>query len=167
MRLLGTPVIFALLCAPLVACARKSEREARKAEGSYELGDLPGWERTKDAGGADYAWVKPELGAAIFADSNCGPRYEDAKLEDLVEKQLAGLQDGDTVLSEALTLAERDALRTRHLGRLDGVPVELGTTVLKKHFCTYDIVLIAPRGAPFEEAWGDYVTATDGFRTTL
>lgn len=167
MRLLGPPVILALFCAPLVACASKSEREARKAEGSYELGELPGWERIKDPGGADYAWTKTELGASIFADSNCGPRYEDAKLEDLVEKQLAGLQDGDALASEQLTLSERDALRTRHLGRLDGIPVELGTTVLKKHFCTYDVVLIAPRGPAFEQAWADYVSATDGFRTTL
>ena len=167
MRHLSTflfPVLGLLL---LGGCASKSEREARKAEGSYELGELPGWERVKNAGGADYAWTKTSIGAAIFADSNCGPRYEDSKLEDLVDKQLAGLREGEAIQSEHLTISDREALRTRHLGRLDGVPVELGTTVLKKHFCTYDVVLIAPRGKHFESAWGDYVNAVDGFRTTL
>ena len=106
-------------------------------------------------------------GAVIFADSNCGPRYSDSKLEDLLDKQIAGLREGEPLQSERLTLSDREALQTRHLGRLDGVPVELGTTVLKKHFCTYDVVLIAPRGLAFDQAWADYVSAVDDFRTTL
>lgn len=168
MRHLSTFMLPAILAGSLlVGCASKTEREARKAEGSYELGELPGWDRIKNAGGADYAWTKPSLGASIFADSNCGPRYEDSKLEDLVDKQLAGLREGEAIESENLLLSDREALRTRHLGRLDGVPIELGTTVLKKHFCTYDVVLIAPRGKHFEAAWVDYVSAVDGFRTTL
>jgi hypothetical protein len=172
LRHLSTFLLRAILAASLPAlllggCASKSDREARKAEGSYELGELPGWERMKNPGGADYAWTKTSIGASIFADSNCGPRYEDSKLEDLVDKQLAGLREGDPLLSEQLTLSDREALRTRQLGRLDGIPVELGVTVLKKHFCTYDVVLIAPRGQPFEEAWADYVGAVDDFRTTL
>ena len=164
MRYLSFLILPALL---LVGCASKSERAARKAEGSYELGELPGWERIKKPGGADYAWTKRSIGASIFADSNCGKRYEDSKLEDLVDKQLAGLREGEAIQSERITLSDREAIQTRHLGRLDGVPVELGTTVLKKHFCTYDVVLIAPRGKLFEQAWGDYVNAVDGFRTTL
>ena len=151
----------------LVGCASKSERDARRSEGSYELGELPDWERIKNPGGADYAWAQISIGAVIFADSNCGPRYEDSKLEDLIDKQIAGLREGEALQSERLTLSDREALQTRHLGRLDGVPVELGTTVLKKHFCTYDVVLIAPRGPAFEQAWADYVSAVDDFRTTL
>ena len=64
----------------LVGCASKSERDARRAEGSYELGELPDWERIKDPGGADYAWVKTSSGAVIFADSNCGPRYSSIRV---------------------------------------------------------------------------------------
>ncbi|MED5371681.1 MAG: hypothetical protein VX899_11740 [Myxococcota bacterium] len=152
-----------LMLLAVIACAgRREARHGLKAEGQYVLGELPGWERLKDAGGADYAWRNPQ-GAVIFADSNCGPNYEDSKLEDLTEKQLAGISEGEPLLSTPLSLAERSALQEQYLGRLDGVPVALGITVVKKHFCVYDFVLIAPRGASFDAAWPAYASAVEGF----
>ena len=65
--------------------------------------------------------------------------------------------------SEALRLDGRDALVQRWDGALDGVGVKVGAMVTKKNDCLYDVLYVAPP-ARFDEGWGDFVAAVQGFR---
>ena len=154
-----------LLALTLGGCTPKAVRQAKALEGRYVLGD-PGedW-RKVGAGGADFAFRNKAAAAVIYADSNCGARFEDARLEDLAEHMSFGVRSGEPTWEETYMLDGRTAYTMRTLGELDGVPVELGTTVLKKDRCVYDIVLIAPRGARFQDAWEGYQAAIAGFAT--
>lgn len=148
----------------LFSCVPKEIRQQRREEGRYVLGELEGWTDVR-AGGADYAWIHPDYNATFYTDSNCGDRYHDKRLIRLMEHQVNGIAEGDPTWSEELMLDGREALRAKWNGRIDGVPVALGTTVVKKGYCVYDMVLVAPRGPKFDSAWADYVVATDGFAT--
>ncbi len=63
------------------------------------------------------------------------------------------------------SLDGREALRSRYLARLDGVPVELELVVLKKDNCVFDFTYVAPPGAGRSRAWPDFDTLLAGFRT--
>ncbi|MCB9744761.1 MAG: hypothetical protein H6741_12610 [Alphaproteobacteria bacterium] len=164
---------LALACAALAlatACGpiRKATRDAERLEGHYQLGDPgDGW-RTVPSGGADRAYRNKDLAATIYTDSNCGPRYEDRPLPDLAKTMLGGVADLKVppVLEETRQLDGREAYVARRPGELDGVTVELGVVVLKKDYCVYDIVLIAPPGGRFDDAWLSYEQLVAGFRTT-
>ncbi|MCB9764650.1 MAG: hypothetical protein H6739_33050 [Alphaproteobacteria bacterium] len=157
-----------LLCvAALSGCLSRESRHAEKLEGRYQLGDPgDGW-RPVQPGGADFAFLNRDLGATMYADSNCGSRFEDAPLPDMVKHQLFGVVDPKAApLHEAwTTLDGREAYTTRRAGILDGVAVELGVTVLKKDTCVYDLVVIASPGERFEQAWAGYQSMVQGFRT--
>jgi len=154
--LLGLGLLLGLVSAG-GGCADKY----RRMEGRYDLGDPGGgWSRVK-AGGADRAWWHADLGASIYADSNCGPRYDDSPPAELAERLLFGVTDREAVSAQDGTLAGRDSHTARIRGRLDGVEVEVAATVVKKHFCVYDIVLIAPPST-FEAAWSAFEAARGG-----
>lgn len=146
-------------------CGNKATRAATAREGRYELGDPgDGWRKVR-SGGADFAFREASAGLVIYADSNCGSRFEDSRLPDLAEHLSFGVRLGDPAFEEFFTLDGRDAYMMRAEGSLDGVPVELGTTVLKKDLCVYDIVMIGPRGDRFQSGWSGYQAAVSGFRT--
>jgi hypothetical protein len=145
--------------------AKADARKAARAEGRYELGDPGvGWQ-VERPGGADKAWFHPDHGAAIYTDSNCGSRYEDSPLSDLVTHLTYGIARGEAVSEQALRIDERDALMRVYEGALDGVAVKVGALVTKKHRCTYDMLFIAPP-ATFDAGWPDFVTVAEGFRVS-
>jgi hypothetical protein len=151
-----------LLALQLVGCAG---RQASRLEGRYTLGDPgDGWKSVRP-GGADFAWYNESLRATLYGDSNCADRYEDGPLRDLAKHLTVGIADDELVFEETHSLAGREAYTARRRGQLDGVPVEVGVTVLKKDQCVYDMVLIAPPGAPFEAAWSDFRGAVGDFDT--
>lgn len=155
---------LATACGPI----RKATRDAERLEGRYQLGDPgDGW-RAVPSGGADQAFRNPDLAATIYTDSNCGPRYEDRPLPDLAKTMLGGVADlkAPPTFEEVRQLDGREAYVARRPGRLDGVDVELGVVVLKKNHCVYDLVLIAPPGQRFDDAWASYELLVAGFRTT-
>ncbi|HJN73563.1 MAG TPA: hypothetical protein QGF58_06470 [Myxococcota bacterium] len=154
-----------LLAFTIAGCTPKAVRQARLLEGQYVVGNPgEGWKKVA-AGGADFAFRNRSDAAVIYADSNCGARFEDAPLEDLATHMTFGVSTGEPSFEETYELDGRTAYTSRALGELDGVPVELGTTVLKKDRCTYDIVVIAPRGERFQSAWEGYQAVLAGFAT--
>jgi hypothetical protein len=143
--------------------AKADARSTGRAEGRYDLGTPgEGW-TSQRPGGADKAWFHPTHGAAIYTDSNCGSRYEDSPLSDLVNHLTYGIARGGPVSEDTLKLDERDALIRVYDGALDGVPVKVGALVTKKHRCTYDMLYIAPP-ATFDTGWPSFVTVAQGFR---
>ena len=155
-----------VLCAlALGGCLSREARQAKRMEGNFDLGQPgSGW-LPVSPGGADKAFRNKDLGAVIYADSNCGVRYEDAPLPKLAMNLTFGVSATEPTQTSTWTLDGRDAYTARTVGALDGVPVAMGVTVLKKDFCVYDLVLIAPPGAPFDAAWPAFDAVAQGFRT--
>jgi hypothetical protein len=58
---------------------------------------------------------------------------------------------------------ERDALTAVFKGQVDGVPVMVTTTVVKKDRCIYDFVMVAPVTAD-ESLSADYDSLVESFR---
>jgi hypothetical protein len=141
-----------------------SYRLAKALEGRYTL-DEPGagWTAV-NPGGADYAWHHDERGATIYADSNCGPRYRETRIEDLATELVVGLRDSLQDFEEYQQVAGREGIVRTHTGRLDGVPVRLAIAVVNRDACTYDFVLVAPPGK-FDDAMPAWTRAIEGFRT--
>ncbi|MBL8619346.1 MAG: hypothetical protein JNM72_27275 [Deltaproteobacteria bacterium] len=154
--------LLCLLLLGLVACAGKRDR-APGRDARFTLGALgDGW-RPMDPLGADRSWYHPGLSATIYADASCADRYEDGELEALLKHLTFGIAKGAPLSSEALQLDGRDALVQRWDGALDGVGVKVGAMVTKKNDCLYDVLYVAPP-ARFDEGWGDFVAAVQGFR---
>ena len=114
----------------------------------------------------DFAFYNPELGATLYADTSCGKRYHDAPLNVLANHLVMGfadIADGEQV---DLMLDRRAALERTASGSLDGVPVALGLTVLKKGPCVFDLVYI---GHPDhrDEGLAAFRSFRDGFQARI
>lgn len=145
----------------LTACAG---RHASRLEGRYDLGNPgAGWEGVRP-GSADKAWRHADSGATIYADSNCAERFDDDPLDSLLDRLVLGVAQGDPVGEQASTLDDRDALMRAWNGEIDGVPVSVAALVIKKDFCVYDVVYIAPPTA-FEQGRAAFETVAAGFRS--
>ncbi|MFZ5482047.1 MAG: hypothetical protein ACOZNI_35125 [Myxococcota bacterium] len=125
------------------ACMPASHRQAKRLEGRY---DVPppgkGWHLV-EPGGADHAWFNKELGAVIYTDSNCGPRFDELAAEDLATELVAGLREEERIRDETIALAGREGVLRVHRGKLDGVPMQLGFVVINRDACTYDFTYLA------------------------
>jgi len=158
-------VVIALTLATSVTlsgCLPEAHRQARKLEGRYAV-EAPsdGWAVVK-AGGADRAFYNEALGASIYTDSNCGPRFDEAHAAILATELLAGLRDVQTVRDEPLALAGRTGVLRVHTGTLDGVPVQVALGVLNRDACTYDFALVAPPER-FDAAYSAYERVVRSF----
>ncbi|MBN1334738.1 MAG: hypothetical protein JXB39_02125 [Deltaproteobacteria bacterium] len=144
-------------------CFARHGQVADALEGRYLLGSPggPGW-TAGDPGGADYVWWNAALKASLYADSNCGPRFEDAPLPMLVNRLLAGITDSQDLEGRSLQVGGRGALYRARRGTMDGVPIQVGAVVMKKDSCTYDFVLIAPPDA-YETALPALWDVVEGF----
>lgn len=157
-----TRAALLVVAALLVGCMPASHVRAKRLEGRYILpAPGEGWETVKP-GGADHAWYNPSLAATIYADSNCGPRYTEARTEDLATELTAGLREVTTDRDEYRELGGREGILRVHTGRLDGVPVKVGISVVNRGACTYDLHLIAPPDA-FDRGWPAYEQVLAGF----
>ena len=57
-----------------------------------------------------------------------------------------GFTERQELSQQLVPLDGREALRSRHTAKLDGVPVELELVVLKKDGCVFDFTYVAPPG---------------------
>src|SRR5690606_3292323 len=92
--------------------------------------------------GNDLAWGGPD-GVVIAVNAECED-HGDPSLAVLTNHLLIGFEDRVIRERESLQISGRGALRTRVAATLDGVPVEMELTVLKKDGCVYDLVYLAP-----------------------
>lgn len=143
--------------------------EVKHAQGSpsvievrYRAGDLgSGWQEGSAPPG-DFAFYSASLGATIYADTSCGRKYPDAPLHTLSNHLTMGFEDVERLEQTELTLADRAALERLSAAKLDGVPVRLATSVIKKGPCVFDLVLVSSPGS-FDRALEDYRRFRDGF----
>lgn len=156
-------VVFLVLGATLLtSCMPSSYRQARKLEGRYQSGEPGnGWKRVA-AGGADNAWFNEDIGASIYTDSNCGPRYQESRVEDLATELVAGIFDLTTERDELLNIGDRQGVLRVHHGTLDGLTVALAVGVVNRNTCNYDFTYIATPET-FERGWDAYLAVINGF----
>jgi hypothetical protein len=146
----------------LVGCMPSSHVLAKRLENKYTVpAPGPGW-LTVDPGGADRAWYNGELKAALYTDSNCGPRYSESRTEDLATELTAGMRQVETTRDELRVLGGREGVLRVHTGRLDGISVTVALAVVNRGACTYDLALIAPPDT-FERGWEAYDLLLTGF----
>ncbi len=147
----------------LTGCMPAAWLQARELEGKYRIGSPTGagWVSVAP-GGADHAWVNKAAGASLYADSNCGTRFREARTQDLATEMVAGLQGATQDIEVVRAIGPREGVLRTHTGRLDGVPVRLGIAVVNHDWCSYDFVLIAPMGQ-LDVLWPAYEAVLDGF----
>jgi len=128
----------------------------------YRTGPAPSGWGEGDAPPGDFAFYNASLGATVYADSSCGKKYDDSPLTVLSNHLTMGFEEVEQLEQSEGELSGRGSLERISSARLDGVPVRLATTVVKKDICVFDLILIArPEG--FEAALSDYRTLRDGF----
>jgi len=128
----------------------------------YRTATAPAGWGTGEAPPGDFAYYNARLGATVYADSSCGKKYDDSPLTVLSNHLTMGFQDVRIEEETTLTLGGRDGLERISSAALDGVPIGLASTVIKKGPCVFDLVLIAPPTA-FEQSLRDYRDFRDGF----
>ena len=154
----------ALLLGMLLAagCLPSSYRQARKLEGRYDLpGPGAGWTVVKP-GGADHAWYNDELAATIYADSNCGPRYQELAIENLSAELFGGLRDVTDRKEERREVGGREGLLRIVYGKLDGIEMVIAALTVNRDACTYDLTYLAPP-AGFDAGFPAYERVLAGF----
>lgn len=152
-----------LLGVMATGCASRASRLARRLEGRYDVAvpDPTAWTPV-DPGGADRAWWNGRVGATLYTDSNCGPRFQDTRLDLLADGLTRGLTDPEDGGSRDLTVDGRAARYRVRTGTLDGLRVRVGSVTLNKDACTYDFVVIAPPDR-FATVEPDLLAVVDGF----
>lgn len=166
--------LFALLCgcaAPRATASRSTSdgwtvlrvpAGGERHEVSWRAGEPgSGWSRDP-ARTADFAWVHRDLPATIYGDSTCGRRYDDVPLTVLVNHLTFGFEGATTESQEDLELAGRAGLRRVFSATLDGVPVKIASTVVKKGPCIFDVVYVTARPGRFDEQLPAYEEVVAG-----
>lgn len=111
---------------------------------------------------ADVAWTHDGLAATIYGDTTCGKRYDDVPLTVLVNHLTLGFTDMETQEQVELDIAERGGLRRIFTAQLDGRPIKLASTVVKKGPCIFDLVYVTARPDRFDDGWDAYQAVVDG-----
>lgn len=149
----------------LGACAPSAWRLARQMEGKYTTGSPgQGW-LVVTPGGADRAWVNDALGATIYTDSNCGPRYAETRIEDLATELVSGFRSLEDLREEYRMVGDREGILRVHQGRLDGILMRVSIVVVNKNACNYDFAFISPP-ENFDSGWASYEKVIQGFAET-
>lgn len=81
--------------------------------------------------------------ATIFFSSQC-ERFSDSPLEALRAQLLNGLSDIHFLSEKRETVADREALISELLGKIDGVERFLKIMVIRKNRCVFDGVFSSP-----------------------
>ena len=119
------------------------------------------WQRDP-ARTADVAWTHRDLAATIYSDTTCGSRYDDVPLTVLVNHLTFGFEDLKTEEQVEVDLAVLGALRRVFSATLDGRPVKLASTVIKKGPCIFDLVYVTAQPDRFTDGWDAYMAVLDG-----
>lgn len=159
-------IFLAILPTFLVGCAHQGGYSGdfyTKRGVQYYVGGVPAGWRLMDFMGNDIAFVAEDSQHLIAVNATC-EEYEDAPLKVLTQHLLMGFTERKVVNEELRTLQEREALYSRYLAKMDGVPRELMLVVLKKDGCVYDFIYISPPGR-FEEKLATFEEILKRFRT--
>ena len=118
-------------------------RNFKKIDTQYSIGE-PGnnWRRLY-LKGADLAWINQRGDSIVLVNSQC-KEAKDIPLVALTSQLLIGMTEQSIESQTALPWSEREALETVVTAKIDGVPRKLSIFVLKKNSCVYDIVFAAP-----------------------
>lgn len=136
-------------------------RRLPRPAASYRLQAPEAPWRALSFSGNDLAWAAP--GGALIAVNAVCEGHGDPSLKVLTDHLLIGFEAREIREREELMLDGRGALRTRAAASLDGVPVELELTALKKDGCVYDLIYTAP-ASRFDEEHGVYRRIVSSFR---
>ena len=141
-----------------------SGRSVTTPDVSYDVGPLPdggsGWRRL-NLQDNDLAYLARGSEHSLAVNSTCGGAV-DAPLPVLTQHLLIGFTERKETESQLIPLDGREALRTRHTAKLDGVPIELLFVVIKKDGCVYDFTYLSPP-QHFEERVADFDALVQGF----
>ncbi|WP_223639881.1 hypothetical protein [Corallococcus sp. EGB] len=160
-RLLLTLVLSALLA----GCHRPTFKDSvlQKPDVKYSVGPLSNevWER-RGFSDNDLAFVeRGETGRVIAVNSTCRD-YDDPSLQVLTKHLLMGFTERQDLGQRTFPLDGREALRSRYIAKLDGVPVSLELVVLKKDNCVFDFSYVAPVGTA-DARMADFESVFQGF----
>ncbi len=172
------PLIFGLLfLTTVVGCATTgggtrttadgwTVRQVHKGKSSKEIAwraGSPGSSWARDsARTADFAWVHTKRPATIYGDSTCGKKFDDVPLTVLVNHLTFGFEEVATQSQESMQLSGRAGLRRVLTASLDGRPIKLASTVVKKGPCIFDLVYVTADVAAFDSVLSDYQAVVDG-----
>jgi hypothetical protein len=175
---MGRPLFFVFLfltvtagCATTGGGARTTSdgwtiRQVHKGHSNKEIAwrsGSPGTEWARDsAQTADFAWVHTAQPATIYGDSTCGKKFDDVPLTVLVNHLTFGFEEVATVSQESMDLSGRAGLRRILTASLDGRPIKLASTVVKKGPCIFDLVYVTADVAAFDSGLSDYQAVVDG-----
>ncbi|WP_284663974.1 hypothetical protein [Myxococcus sp. SDU36] len=163
----GAMLRMTLLCVlvvmPLTGCHRTTFEDSvlTKPAVRYRIGKLPAhWQQVRLEDN-DLAFAEEGTGRALSVNATC-KGHDDPSLQVLTRHLLAGFTDRREVSEQRIPMDGREALRSRHLAKMDGVPVQLELVVLKKDSCVFDFTYVAPPGLA-EERMADFDALLAGF----
>lgn len=143
--------LLLVLLASLMGCRRVSFEDSvlSKPEVRYRVGTLPKYWRRVWLEGNDLAFSEEGTGRALSVNATC-KGHDDPPLPVLTRHLLMGFTERQELTSFLIAMDGREALRSRYLAKMDGVPVELELVVLKKDNCVFDFSYVAPPGLAAE-----------------
>lgn len=135
---------------------------------SFRIGDVPPDWHPLEVEHATLAYRDDAHHASILVDARCNQKDDDVPLLALTDHLVAGTTGREYAAQDTIPFDGREALHSRLVAKLDGVPREYDIFVLKKDSCVYDFVYVAepnqaPEGAAaFERFVGTFHTITTG-----
>ncbi|MCY1040628.1 hypothetical protein OV208_04775 [Corallococcus sp. bb12-1] len=162
-RMLLTLVLSALLA----GCHRATFEDSvfQKKDVKYRVGTLSNdvWQHASFADN-DLAFVeRGETGRVIATNATCRD-HDDPSLSVLTKHLLMGFTERQDLGQRTFTLDGREALRSRYVAKLDGVPVSLELVVLKKDNCVFDFSYVSPVGQA-DARMADFESLVSGFQS--
>lgn len=133
-------LIWAAACSPSDAF---QQGVVRKGDLRVEVGPVPDSWRRVQVEGADLAFRDDARGGSALFDVRCGSRDNDAPLSILTQNLVMGTTERDFETQEVVPFDRREAMHSKLLAKLDGVPMRYDIYVMKKDGCVYDLVYIA------------------------
>ncbi len=156
-------MLLLLLAVPLAGCRRVSFDDSvlTRPDVRYRVGKLPDHWKQVWLEGNDVAFSEPGTGRALSVNATC-EGHDDPPLPVLTRHLLMGFTERQEVSQQRVPMAGREALRSRYLAKMDGVPVQLELVVLKKDTCVFDFTYVAPPGEA-EARLADFDALLAGF----
>jgi hypothetical protein len=129
----------------VAGCAGGLQGDVYRGDGfAFRIGALPAsWQRV-DIGRAALAFRDDRDGASIVVNARCHVDGEDVPLEALTQHLFLRFTEREILDQKVVPFDRREAMRTRLVAKLDGVPLKFETWVLKKDGCVYDLAFMAP-----------------------
>lgn len=125
---------------------------------AFRVPDPPPTWRKVAVSHASLSFHDDVAGASILVNSVCKKADEDTPLGALTNHLLMGTTEREQQSQAVEPFDGREALHTKVLAKLDGVPLSFDLFVLKKDGCIYDFAYVVPAefaaaGQPPFEAW--------------